>query len=233
MIELKKCSKCKENKPYSDFYTHRKNKDGYGYQCKNCIRVKDQEKYNKNKTKILEKQKEYREKNLESLQQYSLNYYHTNKISMGLYHKEYIEKTKEKRNEYWRKYQKQRWENDKEYKVSKLLRKHIYLFLTNQKTKKTIQTESILGYSYQEFIKNIGSPKNGEHIDHKIPITWFKKDTPPDIIWNLHNLQIVDSLYNWSKKNRFFDMVNDKYLIQIKNHIEEKYLPILYPNLDI
>lgn len=233
MVGLKKCSKCKENKPYFNFYTHKKNKDGYGYQCKNCIKIKDQEKYKTNKEKILKKQKEYREKTLEHRQQYSLNYYYANKTHMDLYHKEYIDKTKEKRNEYWRKYQKQRWEEDKEYKIAKLLRKHIYLFLTNQKTKKTEQTEFILGYSYQDFIKNIGVPKIGEHIDHKIPITWFKKDTPPHIIWSLNNLQIIDSFYNWSKKNRFFDKVSNEYLIKIKNHIKEKYLDILYPNLDI
>jgi hypothetical protein len=232
-MELKKCSKCKENKLYSDFYTNKRIKDGYGSQCKNCIKIKDQEKFKTNKEKILNKQKEYREKNLEFRQQYSLDYYHTNKTHMNLYHKEYINKTKEKRNEYWRKYQKQRWEEDKEYKIAKLLRKHIYLFLTNQKTKKTEQTESILGYSYQEFIEKIGFPKEKEHIDHKIPLTWFKKDTPPNIIWDLNNLQIVDSSYNWSKNNRFHDIINSEYLIKIKNHIKEKYFYILYPNLDI
>lgn len=233
MTGLKKCSKCKENKLYFDFYPNKKNKDSFGYQCKNCIKIKSQEKYKTNKEKILKKQKEYREKTLEHRKQYSLNYYYTNKTHMDLYHKEYINKTKEKRNEYWRKYQKQRWEEDKEYKIAKLLRKHIYLFLINQKTKKTEQTEFILGYSYQDFIKNIGVPKIGEHIDHKIPITWFKKDTPPNIIWHLNNLQIVDSFYNWSKKNRFFDKVNHEYLIKIKNYIKEKYLGILYSNLDI
>jgi len=233
MIESKKCSKCKENKPYSDFYINKRIKDGYGSQCKNCIKIKDQEKYKKNKTEILEKQKKYRENNLEYHQQYSLNYYYTNKIPMGLYHKEYIEKTKEKRNEYWRIYQKQRWDNDKEYKTSKLLRKHIYLFLSNQNTKKNSSTEYILGYSYQEFIKKIGFPKEKEHIDHKIPLTWFKKDTPPNIIWDLDNLQIVDSSYNWSKNNRFHDITNSEYLIKIKNYIKGKYLHILYPNLDV
>ena len=231
-MDFKQCNTCKENKPLTDFYPHKRNKDGYGYKCKTCIGIGSKLNYEKNKVEILKKQKEYTEKNRESIKQYSLNYYYDNKTRMNEYHKEYVNNTKETRNEYWKLYAKKRWENDDEYRISKLLRKHIYLFLTNQKTKKTEQTECMLGYSYQKFIETIGSPKSNEHVDHKIPITWFKKDTPPHIIWDLNNLQIVDASYNWSKNNRSHDEVNSEYLIKIKDYIVEKYLQILYPKLD-
>lgn len=36
---MKKCSKCKEQKPYSFFSLDKNRKDGYCYYCKSCMRV--------------------------------------------------------------------------------------------------------------------------------------------------------------------------------------------------
>ena len=35
---LKCCSRCNENKPYLDFYKHKKEKDGYYYLCRTCAK---------------------------------------------------------------------------------------------------------------------------------------------------------------------------------------------------
>jgi len=35
---MKKCTSCKEEKPYDDFYQCRGYTDGYRSQCKNCIK---------------------------------------------------------------------------------------------------------------------------------------------------------------------------------------------------
>lgn len=34
---MKQCTKCKQEKDYSEFYKHRKSKDGYKSQCKCCV----------------------------------------------------------------------------------------------------------------------------------------------------------------------------------------------------
>lgn len=44
---MKKCSTCKEVKPYSDFYRHNSTKDGYDSNCKQCKSI--------NNKKIVEK----------------------------------------------------------------------------------------------------------------------------------------------------------------------------------
>lgn len=39
-MEEKVCSKCKCGKPISAFYTDKKSKDGYAYDCRDCVRVR-------------------------------------------------------------------------------------------------------------------------------------------------------------------------------------------------
>ena len=75
---------------------------------------------------------------------------------------------------------------------------------------------SILGYNVDDFIKKVGSPKKNEDIDHKIPISWFKKETPISIIWNLENLQIIDSSINRSKSNHHYHPITENYKETIK-----------------
>lgn len=36
-LQVKTCSMCKENLPYSQFYHNKTNKDGYRYECINCL----------------------------------------------------------------------------------------------------------------------------------------------------------------------------------------------------
>ena len=74
--ELKQCSKCKEWKPFSEFYKNRCMKDGYGNQCKRCAslahdKVKSckyrKQYYIKNKEELSKQQKEYYIKNKEEI----------------------------------------------------------------------------------------------------------------------------------------------------------------------
>jgi hypothetical protein len=113
-----------------------------------------------------------------------------------------------------------KYHTDPIYRTKKIIGNQIRQFLKGYKNKKT---ELLLGYTYLNFIEKIGIPKKDEHIDHKIPITWFKDNTPVNIVWNLYNLQIVDKTYNKTKLNTFNDIVDLDYLNKIKDYIKEEY----------
>ena len=54
-------------------------------------------------------------------------------------------------------------------------------------------------------------------------MSWFEDSTPVDIIWNLHNLQIVDKKYNQTKLNLFHDRIPQECLNEVKKYIKEQY----------
>jgi len=54
---MKKCTKCGEEKNYSEFHKHKHYKDGYRSQCKECRKVKDQEYYTNNEIYLKVKDK--------------------------------------------------------------------------------------------------------------------------------------------------------------------------------
>jgi predicted GIY-YIG superfamily endonuclease len=60
---MKTCSKCKEEKPFSEFFKDRSRKDGLYYYCKVCRAEIAKSYYKKNKEKIIEQTHKYK-KNL-------------------------------------------------------------------------------------------------------------------------------------------------------------------------
>jgi 5-methylcytosine-specific restriction endonuclease McrA len=86
----KKCSKCKEEKLFSEFSKDKNRKDGYYPKCKNCTKeyrvtnksklaVKKVEYYLTNKNKILTRQSEYRMANRDLILKRDIDYYIANK----------------------------------------------------------------------------------------------------------------------------------------------------------
>tara|TARA_R110002167_G_scaffold71719_2_gene202249 strand:- start:34 stop:438 length:405 start_codon:yes stop_codon:yes gene_type:complete len=49
---MKKCSKCKEEKEFSEFYKDKRSPDNLGYTCKVCSKTKNAQYYIDNKTKF-------------------------------------------------------------------------------------------------------------------------------------------------------------------------------------
>jgi hypothetical protein len=86
----KKCNKCNEVKPFSDFNKDKSRKDGYYSICRLCkqiynkenkekIKEKNRKYYQDNKEKLKEKQKKYTKENIEYIQERNREYYHDNK----------------------------------------------------------------------------------------------------------------------------------------------------------
>ena len=111
-MELKRCTKCGENKPNTNEYFafQIKSKGTLKDSCKVC----DKKYRENNKDKIKEYMKEYGKNNKDSLTEYRKKYYENNKEYMKEYMKNYYENTKDKRKEYMKEYGKNYYENNKD-----------------------------------------------------------------------------------------------------------------------
>lgn len=77
--ELKRCTKCKELKPFSEFYKEKRNNDSPRPWCKECSKKYDRIQYQKNKEQKKEKSKQNYKKNKEERKEYYKKYYKDHK----------------------------------------------------------------------------------------------------------------------------------------------------------
>jgi len=210
---MKRCYKCKTEKPLNGFCKNKKNKDGLNEICKDC-----KKEYN---LKNSEKNKEY----------YKLNYNPEK-------YKKYNTKFRTNNPEYQKEWYLSNKEKHKEYSINyKIKYPHITrwrqilndtLIALNQI--KISNTRTLLKYSAQDLKEHLDKQGMiwGKHeIDHKIPVSWFKPDTPPHIVNDLRNLHPLSPEDNIKKLNRFSSPVEDSYKIIVKNWIKEKYIEFL------
>lgn len=187
---MKTCKTCKIEKPLESFSKHRGS-------CNKCRSKQNAEYYKTLSTDELDRRKQqgkdWRDNN-------------TDKVKM---------------------YQKKKYDamrnNPETYNKHKLRTQVAHFFNAKSKTAKT---EELLGYAldvfYDYFAKDIERfQEAGEqyHIDHKIPLSWFKEDAPVSMIWDLRNLQIVPATYNTSKRNFYMDDVPRDYLQEAVKYI--------------
>jgi hypothetical protein len=221
---MKKCIECKIEKSLTEYNSNKNLKDKLNNRCKECCSKRNKERYLKKK---------------ESIKEHSALYYSNNKQSIlaklkekpsyhkqnPTYYKEYREQNREKYNLYLKTYQsktqKEKYHSNNQFRLQKILSNQVRSFL---KGKKNQVTETLLGYTYKTFITQIGTPQSNQHIDHKIPLSWFKENTPISIIWHLDNLQLTSKEYNKSKLNRFADSTTNEYLNLVKPYIKIQYL---------
>jgi len=148
--------------------------------------------YEKNKWKIKERQKTYYEENIKALRkknkEYSKEYYRepSNKKKHNDCMKEYFRKNRHV----------MAWRNI------------LVGYLSRLNKKKDGKAENILGYTPKELKKHLESQfyegmswKNyGDwHVDHIRPVSTFPKDTPPEVVNSLDNLQPLWAAENISK----------------------------------
>lgn len=212
---MKMCCECKIIKPLVDFSKNKNLKDGVNNRCKICCSERNKTRY-QNKKDIIKQQ--------------TNTYYHNNKEIISLkskekpsYHKvnpeyyiEYRKNNKEKINEYYKK-----WRKDNKPAYS--LRIQVWWWIRKKGLSKNKKTESLLGYSFNDFEKKIGKPMNNQQLDHKIPLSWFKEETPINILFHLENLHYIDENINKSKSNTYSHPVSENYKNIIKEYIKDKY----------
>ena len=159
------------------------------------------------------------------------------------YCKECRKKVDKKRREENKEYFQQWWVNNRDKKRQyhlndKSKRHHVHKWrdllsntLQRLDTSKNNSTEVLLGYSAKQLKEHLDKQDmnwGNDHIDHKIPMSWFKPNTPPYIVNDLRNIQPLTPEENRSKLNRFGSPVDISYIHYIKPHIKEKYLNELF-----
>lgn len=219
-METKICKVCGVEKNINEFY-FRKDNNKYRNECIECHKMKGKEYINKNKDKLKEKSRiyrethrkeillkkaEYREKNREQLKEKAKQYYKDNIDTIKIRRKQ----QRKKSNETTRKYVANRKKNDKVY-VLKCRMRHLLISSFNRKNyvKKT-HLEEIVGISINLLIRNLlqtfkdnyGYEWDGKekvHIDHKKPLKYAKTEEEVMELCHYTNLQLLKAEDNLKK----------------------------------
>lgn len=201
---MEKCSKCEVEliEGVNIYPSSFKKKD---YNCKSCIKSRTK-KWAKNNPK------KYKE-------------------ICNNQHQKWYSENKSKKAEYMEHYRKDNADNRKKYEAKRRL-EYPYLSRWRDLLKrskngiKSKSTQELLGYSAEqlkEYLDTQGMDWSKHHIDHKIPLSWFKKDTPPHIVNDLRNLQPSLPEENQSKSNIFGDSVPSSYIYDIETYVKKQY----------
>lgn len=202
---MKNCKKCNMLKNFSEFNKDKNKKDGLAAWCLLCR--KEYRKHTKlqrseySKRKYLEnieynkiKNAKYRLENKEKIKLLKKNYRKNNKDKI----KEYQNKRKKRTNEL----SKIRLRNNPEKRLRSNISTIVWGAVKNSQNKK--RWYSLMGYTLQELKINLESKftkgmswdnygKNGWHLDHIIPRSYFKYNTVDHpafkACWSLDNLQ--------------------------------------------
>jgi hypothetical protein len=204
---MKKCTKCSVEKLLNDFSKDKSKGDGFSSWCKECVNQKGKDWYLQNKEKHLEYAREYNktwvQDNDEHIKKYGKEYRQNNKEKIRQTEKLY----KEKNNHI------SRWRD--------ILRSTLKRFHRG----KTGSTQTLLGYSAQELKEHLdkqGMNWETDHIDHIIPLSWFKEDTPIHIVNDLRNLKPLSAQENLKKSNKFGFMKDCSYINDIEKYLKNK-----------
>jgi len=147
---------------------------------------------------------------------FTKNWYEENKNFRKEYLKEYREKNYEKIKQTKRNYEKKRKSTDPTYKLIGNFRTAIYTVLKENNVTKYGHYFEMLGYQPEQLINHLEIQfKDGMtwdnygewHVDHKLPITYFKFNNVTDDefkkCWSLKNLQPMWGNENITKSNKF------------------------------
>jgi len=192
---MKICKKCSLSKENSEFGVRKETKDGLDNVCRFCRN----------------------------------EYYKSRNYDRKSYQKSYKRTISPERKEYVKNYCKLNAHkyNSKKY-PHKIITSKIYSILHRilryKNGRKDSQAYLLLGWGREEFITKFGKTSIDQHIDHIIPVSWFKHDTPICIINNLDNLQLLEKMDNINKGNKYCGKVSSGFAELAKLHIKPEFL---------
>lgn len=174
---MKVCTKCKVEKPKSEFSVQSSSSTGVRSACKECIKISSKKYYLDNKEKILYKYKIYKEENKDKFKEVSRKRYLKNKEEVSekgkIYRLNNSEKVKEAKHLYYlnnkekilnkskiyraktkdirNKRERDRRKSDALYRLKSSIRSLINLYVKKNGYIKTLKTEEILGCTFEQF----------------------------------------------------------------------------------
>jgi hypothetical protein len=224
---MKTCKKCNVEKELSLFNKNKNKIDGLHIWCKECSSNSNKDRYKSQSEFIKEKTSKYYYDNKEIILPKLKTYREQDEVKekQKVYIKEWVNNNIDSYRQYQNGYAKKRRKSDPRFKTICDLRSQINTYFQN-KTKNE-RTETLLGYTYKDFIDKIGVKSFNQEIDHKIPINWFLNETPINIIWNLNNLQLTTKEYNRTKKDTFADPISIKFHQTVIKWIKHSQLSMI------
>jgi hypothetical protein len=220
---MKTCSKCNIEKPLNEFNKNKSKADGYHVWCKQCVSNNNKKLYNSNS---------------EIIKQKINNYYYENKVTISTKLKEYRNKPeiKQKQKEYIKQWVKDNNEHYKQYQneYKKQYYKdnpHALVCLNIKKRCLNGEDDNRVNYTSNELKQHIEllfeswmtwSNIGKWEVHHNVPVSWFKPETPPNIINDLNNLYPISKEENRNIKDNYIKFkLDNKYIKQIIPWIKE------------
>jgi hypothetical protein len=215
MENTKKCSKCKEIKELSEFYKNGKNKDGFDYNCKKCVKKYRKEYYKNNPEKVKETNKKYVENNREKVLNRKRNYNKKNNHKYKEYWRNYRGENLEHIRENKRKWQRKKTKEDIQYKIRMNLKSRLNSAIKNgNKAGSAVDDlgctiNEFMNYMRTKFTKEMSWDNWGEiwHIDHIKPLVSFDLENREEFLkachyTNTQPLLVFDNLSKGAKYDK-------------------------------
>jgi len=224
-METKICKKCGEEKILSDYYLKDKKMNRYDTTCKKCSYEKNKEYREKNKEQINQKSKEYNEKNKEIIKTKCKIYRENNKDKIKVGKKKYYENNKDKIKEYEYKNKETKSIYNKEYRDKNKDKMKKY-----NKDKYNKYKEEGKHYEYyfknkEKILKNQKDNRryNKEKVKEKDSL--YRQKTKHIIIWRSVLRNTITRL-GTSKEGHTVDILGYS-AIELKNYIESLFSPYM------
>ena len=219
---LKKCGKCGEEKPLSDFHKQKKGKHGVCGRCKKCIKQYHKQRYEEIKDNKKRYDKQYYQENKERKKQYQKQYYQENKERKKDHYKQYCQKNKERIKQYHEQYRQKNKERIKQYKKQRRQSDPMFKLRCNLGNRtsrafkvkgfsKNSKTREILGVEWEvvkkhierQFTKGMSWDNYGKwHVDHIVPLASAKTEEEVVKLCHYSNLQPLWAEDNLSKNDK-------------------------------
>ena len=223
---MKRCSRCKIEKPFEEFHKRSISSDGYYHMCRTCksqYYKENREKELKNrhirylekKEETLKQNKQWKEENKEYYHKQQKEYRQSNKEKINIKSKKWIKNNRERINQTARKLDRKKKKTNTQYRLKKRLRVRLYSVLKSGcKVGSAVRdlgcsVEDLKIWLEQQFLpgmtwENYGNGEGKWNIDHILPLSKFDLTDRKQLlkVCNWFNLRPMWAMENIKKSNK-------------------------------